>query len=155
MYIPLTLAKAIVFAGHGQRIAEWGRSLESKNVLSTMIVGVHSLTDERLRLHDYLPGFDPERFAANEALFVEDIRRWTKSRLGVALPAERTAIFGVSASGGLALALGLRHPQVYGAILCASRGGGYQPPAPMPFPLPRTYLVAGTQEPFLLDNAKR
>ena len=27
-----------------------------------------------------------------------------------------------------ALALGLRHPDVYGAIFCASPGGGYRPP---------------------------
>ncbi|MEG9436528.1 hypothetical protein JAO29_10190 [Edaphobacter sp. HDX4] len=155
VYIPLTPPEAIVFAGDGQRIAGWGRSLESAMVPSTMIVGVHSLNDERLRLHDYSPGFDPERFAAHETFFVEDVRRWTKARFGVALPAERTAIFGASAGGESALALGLRHPQVYGAILCASPGGGYKPPATMPFPLPRTYLVAGTEEPFFLDNARR
>ena len=82
-----------------------------------MIVGVHGLTDEMLRLHEYSPGFEPERFAAHEKFFVEDVRRWTESRFGVALPAERTAVFGVSAGGELALALGLRHPQVYGASL--------------------------------------
>jgi predicted esterase len=53
----------------------------------------------------------------------------------------------------LALALGLRHPGVYGAIFCASPGGGYKPPDVLPSPLPRTYLVAGTQEPFFLANA--
>ena len=75
--------------------------------------------------------------------------------VGVALPPERTAVFGASAGGELALALGLRHPHVYGAVLCASPGGGYKPPGVMPSPLPRTYLVAGTQEPFFLANAKR
>lgn len=151
---PGTAPEAIVFAADGQRIAEWGRSLENTAVPPTMIVGVHSSTDERTRLHEYSPVFDPGRFAAHEQFFVEDVRRWTKSRFGVALPAERTAIFGVSAGGELALALGLRHPQVYGAILCASPGGGYKPPATMPCPLPRAYLVAGTQEPFFLNNAK-
>lgn len=73
----------------------------------------------------------------------------------MALSAERSAVFGVSAGGELALALGLRHPHVYGAVFCASPGGGYKPPAVMPNPLPRTYLVAGTQEPFFLGNAKR
>jgi enterochelin esterase-like enzyme len=62
---------------------------------------------------------------------------------------------GVSAGAELALALGLRHPNVYGAILAASPGGGYRPPGTMPTPLPRTYLVAGTQEPFFLENAAR
>jgi enterochelin esterase-like enzyme len=108
-----------------------------------------------LRLHEYSPGFEPERFAAHEKFFVEDVRRWAESRFGVALPAECTAVFGASAGGELALALGLRHPHVFGAVLCASPGGGYRPPGIMPSPLPRTYLVAGTQEPFFLANARR
>jgi pimeloyl-ACP methyl ester carboxylesterase len=108
-----------------------------------------------LRLHEYSPGFDPERFAAHERFFVEEVRRWTGSRFGVALPTQRTAVLGVSASGELALALGLRHPDVYGAILCASPGAGYRPPVMMPNSLPRAYFVAGTLEPFFHENATR
>jgi enterochelin esterase-like enzyme len=155
VYVPPDPPEAIVFAGDGQRISKWGRLLEKADVLSTMIVGVHGLTDEMPRLHEYSPGFQPERFAAHERFFVDDVRRWTESQFGVALRTERTAVFGVSAGGEMALALGLRYPQVYGAIFCASPGGGYKPPGVMPSPLPRTYLVAGTQEPFFLDNAKR
>jgi hypothetical protein len=47
--------------------------------------------------------------------------------------------------------LGLRHPDIYGVLFCASPGAGYRPPAPMPSPLPR----AGTHEPFFLENATR
>jgi pimeloyl-ACP methyl ester carboxylesterase len=64
-------------------------------------------------------------------------------------------VFGVSAGGELALAIGLRHPDVYGAIFCASPGAGYQPPGVMPRPLPRAYFVAGTREPFFRENATR
>jgi enterochelin esterase-like enzyme len=120
-----------------------------------MIVGVQGLSDATLRLHEYSPGFEPERFAAHGKFFVEDVRRWTESQFGVALPAERTAVFGVSAGGELALALGLRHLHLYGAVSCASPGGGYKLPGVMPRPLPRTYLVAGTQEPFFLENTRR
>lgn len=170
VYVPPGPPDAIVFAADGQRISKWGRLIEKTDAPSTMIVGVHGLSDEMARLHEYSPGFEPERFAAHEKFFVEDVRRWTELRLGVALPAERTAIFGVSAGGELALALGLRHPDVYGAVFCASPGGGFKPPADMPIcrsaaeelsagtqmcQLPRTYLVAGTQEPFFLDNAVR
>jgi enterochelin esterase-like enzyme len=155
VYIPLTAPEAIVFAGDGQRLAEWGRSLEHATVPPTMIVGVHSPTEETMRLHEYSLGFNPERFGVHESFFVEDVRRLIKSRFEVALPAERTAILGVSAGGELALALGLRHPEVYGAILCASPGGGYKPPAIVPTRIPRTYLVAGTQEPFFLNNARK
>jgi hypothetical protein len=106
VYVPPDPPEAIVFAGDGQRISKWGGLLEKAGIPSTMIVGVHGLTDETLRLHEYSPGFEPERFAAHEEFFVEDVRRWTESRFGVALPTERSAVFGVSAGGELALALG-------------------------------------------------
>ena len=147
-YVPLAPPQAIVFAGDGQLIASWGGILEAADLPPTMIIGAHRVDDEMLRIHEYTPGestaafaFDPERFAAHEKFFVEDVRRWAQSRFDIALPAERTAVFGVSASGELALAMGLRHPDIYGAVFCASPGGGY--------------LVAGMQEPFFLKNATR
>ena len=69
------------------------------------------------------------------------------------MPAERTAVLGVSASGELALALGLRHPDIFGSVLCASPGAGYHPPELLPAHLPHAYVVGGTQEPFFLENA--
>ncbi len=155
VYVPAASPEVIVYAGDGQLISSWGLSLEGSDVPPTMIVGVHRVADETLRLHEYSPGLDPERFAAHEQFIVEDVRRWVGDRFGVELPAERTVVLGVSAGGELALALGLRHPDVYGAILCASPGAGYRPPERLPRPLPRTYLVAGTLEPFFLENATR
>jgi enterochelin esterase-like enzyme len=155
VYVPPHPPAAIVFAGDGQLISQWGGVLEAADVPSTMIVGVHRLADETLRLHEYAPGFDPERFAAHETFFVHDVRRWTASRFDVVLSSRRTAVFGVSAGGELALAIGLRHPDVYGAVFCASPGAGYRPPAVLPGALPRAYLVAGTLEPFFLENATR
>ncbi len=155
VYVPPEPPEAIVFAGDGQLISQWGGVLEAADVPPTMIVGANRSGDETLRLHEYSPGLAPERFAAHEKFFVEDVRAWTLTRFGVALPAGRTAVFGVSASGELALALGLRHPDVYGVIFCASPGGGYRPPEVLPSSIPRTYLVAGTLEPFFLENAIR
>ena len=74
---------------------------------------------------------------------------------GVTFPAERTAVWGASLGAELALAVGLRHSDVYGIVFAASPGGGYRPPEALPSPLPRVYLVAGTQEPFFLGNATR
>jgi enterochelin esterase-like enzyme len=155
VYVPPDPAEAIVFAGDGQLIAPWGRLLEAADVPSTMIVGTHRAVDETLRLHEYSPSFDPARFAAHERFFVDDVGAWARSRFGVALPAERTAVFGVSAGGELALAIGIRHPDRYGAVFAGSPGAGYRPPEVMPGPLPRTYLVAGSLEPFFLENAVR
>jgi enterochelin esterase-like enzyme len=156
VYVPPDPPQAVVFAGDGQLISQWGAFVnEAADVPPTMIVAAHRLADEMERLHEYSPVFDAERFAAHERFFVEDVRKWAWSRFDVALPAERTAVFGVSASGELALAIGLRHPDIYGAIFCASPGGGYRPPGDMQTPLPRAYLVAGTLEPFFQENATR
>ena len=155
VYVPPVSPEAVVFAGDGQLISQWGGVLQAADVPPTMIVGTNRLDDEMARLREYSPVFDAERFEAHEKFFVEDVRQWTRSRFGVELTAERTAVFGVSAGGELALAMGLRHPYIYGAVFCASPGGGYRPPAVMPNSLPRTYLVAGTLEPFFLENATR
>ena len=155
VFLPSDPPQAVVFAGDGQLIAPWGDVVAAADGPPTMIVGAHRLADETLRLHEYSPGFDPQRFAAHEAFFVDEVREWVRSRFGVAPPRERTAVFGVSASGELALAIGLRRPDIYGAVFCASPGAGYRPPAVMPSPLPRTYLVAGAREPFFRENASR
>jgi enterochelin esterase-like enzyme len=155
VYVPPDPPEAIVFAGDGQMITQWGGLLEAADVPSTMIVGAHRVADETQRLHEYSPGFDPERFAAHERFFVYEVREWAWSRFGVALSAARTAVFGVSAGGELALAIGLRHADLYGVIFSGSPGGGYRPADEMTSPLPRTYLVAGTLEPFFRDNAAR
>ena len=161
-YVPPARPEAIVFAGDGQLIASWGSVLEAAELPPTMIIGAHRRDDGMLRLHEYSPGestaaflFDPERFAAHERFFVDDVRGWAQSRFDIALPAARTAVCGVSASGEFALAMGLRHPDIYGAVFCASPGAGYRPPPAMPRSLPRAYLVAGMQEPFFLKNAAR
>lgn len=161
-YVPAAAPEAIVFAGDGQLVESWGGVLSAADLPPTVIVGAHRLEDETLRLHEYSPGrstaeftFDPHRFAAHEKFFTDDVRRWTASRLGVTLPPDRTAVFGVSAGAELALAMGLRHPEIYRTVFGASPGAGFQPPAALPDRLPRTYLVAGTGEPFFLDNATR
>ncbi|SEG76380.1 Enterochelin esterase [Actinacidiphila yanglinensis] len=155
-YVPPGAPEAVVFAGDGQLVPQWAAVLEAAaDVPPTMVVGTHRAADETLRLHEYSPDFDPERFAAHEEFFVHDVPRWARSRFGLALPAERTAVFGVSAGGELALAVALRHPDLYGAVFCASPGAGFRPSAPLPTTLPRAYLVAGTSEPFFRENATR
>lgn len=93
--------------------------LEQASTLSTMIVGVHRTDDpdELVRITEYSPGFDPAKFAAHEAFFVDEVGSWVRSRFGVDLPPERAAGCGVPASAGLAL--GLRHPDRFGSFWAA------------------------------------
>jgi enterochelin esterase-like enzyme len=156
VYVPPDPPDAVVFAGDGGwHTPMLSGRLEADGSRTTMIVGVHGLADDQGRLEEYSPGFDPDRFAAHERFFVDDVRAWTQSRFGVALPSGRTAVWGASAGAELALAIGLRHPHIFGSILAASPGGGYKPPAVFAGPTPRAYLVAGAQEPFFLANAIR
>jgi enterochelin esterase-like enzyme len=156
VYVPPDPAEAVVFAADGAwHITRLSEVLECASAPPTMIVGVHGLSDDDGRLHEYVPGFDAQRFAAHEKFFVGDVGRWVASRFGVALRAERTGVWGASLGGELALAMGLRHPDVYGAVLSASPGAGFLPPEVWPSPLPRVYLVAGRHEQFFLDNATR
>jgi enterochelin esterase-like enzyme len=155
VYVPLEPPQTVVFAGDGQLVSQWGGVLEAAGLPPTMIVGVHRLADETLRLGESSLGFDPGRFDAHERFIVDDVPQWVRERFDVALPANRTAVCGVSASGELALAIGLRNPDNYAAIFCASPGGGYRPPDDLARKIPRTYLVAGTDEPFFLANASR
>jgi enterochelin esterase-like enzyme len=156
VYVPRGEAEAVVFAGDGAwHISRLSEAVEGANAPPTMIVGVHGMPDDDGRLKEYVPEFDPERFAAHEKFFVEDVRAWVQSRFGVALPADRTAVWGASLGGELALAIGLRHADIYGAIFCASPGGGYRPTGELPSSIPRTYLVGGKQEQWFLDHAIR
>jgi enterochelin esterase-like enzyme len=155
VYVPVVRPEAVIYAGDGQLIAAWGEIIEASGAPPTMIVGAHRSPDDTHRLHEYSLDFDPDRFAAHERFFVNDLRAWVLKQFGVNRPNTHTAVFGVSAGGELALALGLRHPAVYGSIFCASPGGGYRPPDVLSSPLPRAYFVAGNQEPFFLDNAVR
>ena len=155
VYVPSRPVEAIVFAGDGQAIAPWGADLDDLDVPATMVVGVHRSADETTRLHEYSPGFDPQRFAAHERFFTRGLPTWIAASFGVALGPRRTAVLGVSAGAELALALGLRHPDLYGAVLCASPGAGYRPPTALPPPIPRAYFVSGDREPFFRANAAR
>ncbi len=157
VFLPTGRPEVVVFSGDGQLISGWGQYLEAANLPPTMIVGAHRTDDkdEMARIREYSAGFDRDLFAAHEHFFVHDVREWVQSKFDIHLPARRTVVSGVSASAEFALAMGLRHPELYGAVFAASPGAGYRPPSPLPSVLPRVYLTAGTLEPFFLDNATR
>lgn len=155
VYLPERPVKAILYSGDGQLLSKWGFDLERDDLPSTMIVGVHRHVNETLRLHEYSPNFDPVRFKAHEDFLIEGVRTWVNSSFGINLPDVRTAAYGVSAGGELALALGIRHSNIFDAVFSASPGAGYKPTDDIISTMPSTYLVAGIQEPFFLENATR
>lgn len=155
-YVPQISVESVVYAADGGwHIQRLGQALEDAGIGSTMVVGVHGLDNDDDRLAEYVPGYDDERFRTHERFFVDQAREWAAEQLGVALPAERTAVWGASLGAEFALAMGLRHPDVYRVVFAASPGAGFRPPAAWPDELPQFYLTAGTREPFFLENAER
>jgi hypothetical protein len=57
-YVPPVPPEAVVFAGDGPLIPQWGRVLQAADLPPTMIIGAHRLGDEMQRLHEYSPVFD-------------------------------------------------------------------------------------------------
>lgn len=156
VYLPSRPVEAVVFtADGGWHISRLVDALEGADAPSTMIVGVHGRDDDEGRFSEYLPGVDDARFAEHEEFFVNEVAEWIRSRFGVSMSADRTGVWGASLGGEFALALGVRHPDVYGAVFSASPGGGYRPTASLEDVLPSFYLVAGQQEPFFAENAER
>ena len=96
VYVPPDPPEAVVYAAdggwHTERLA---KALEaSAERLATVVVGVHGLDDDDGRLHEYVERFGRERFQAFERFFVEEVRTWVASKLGVEFAAERTAVWG-------------------------------------------------------------
>jgi enterochelin esterase-like enzyme len=158
-YVPPAPVEAVVFAAdggwHTARLVE-AMEASSPPTVPTMIVGVHGLDDDGGRFTEYVPGVDADRFAAHEAFFTDEVPAWVRRRFGVELVRDRTAVWGASLGGEFALAMGMRHPDRFGAVFCASPGGGYRPPDSLAgSSLPAFALVAGEQEPFFAENAER
>lgn len=155
IYVPKLPPEIIVFACDGQEISQWGSDLETTDLPPVMIIGIHRCEDETQRLHEYTPVFDAERFGAHEKFLLDEVRPWALSHINVSLPAQRTVFCGISAGGELSLAMGFRHPGVFGVVFSCSPGVGYRPPEVLPASRPAVYLVAVDKEPFFLENAKR
>lgn len=153
IFLPNHPIEAIIYCGDGQLLPTWGFDLERDNLPSTMIVGIHRHADETHRLDEYSANFDPIKFKLHEDFLINDVRSWVNNTFKIKETSVRIWAYGVSASGELALALGVRHPNIFDAVFSASPGAGYKPKDEKIDTMPPTYLVAGIQEPFFLKNA--
>lgn len=159
LYTPAEPPAAVVFAADGgwhteRLVAALERDAGSHPPIA--IVGVSGRDDDDGRFAEYVPGVDSTRFDVHESFFLDDVPAWL-SEQGVIPDPTRTAVWGASLGGEFALSMGVRHPDRFAAVFCASPGGGFRPDgnlangeAPRP-----AYFVAGEQEPFFAENAQR
>ena len=159
VYVPSAPVEAVVFLADGgwhlSRLVDAVEAAGTGASATTMLVGVHGKNDDDGRFTEYVPSVDPARFAEHETFFAEAVPAWVRSHFGVALDADRTAVWGASLGGELALAMGVRHPELFGTAFSASPGGGYRPTPELASALRSVYLVAGREEPFFAENATR
>lgn len=131
--------------------------IEEGQVVPTLLVGVASAESypANRRGLELVPGADETVFGQFEQLFTEEVRAWAETTLGASQEREQRAILGVSNGGLFALAMVVRHPDLYGIVFPFSAGAsaGFEPPAidPEAIRLPlRIYSTAGTLEPLFL-----
>jgi hypothetical protein len=94
------------------------------------------------RARAYIDRIDPPYFEAHMRYVVETVLPWAAERVDPALP--RVA-FGVSNGAAWSAAAGVRHPEVFAAVLAFSIGNA--PGTPVPADPPPFALVAGRLEP--------
>jgi len=145
----------VIFCADGQAVPGFAPELlaaiRAGEVPPVVLIGVHSHPVWRAR--EYLDHLDTERFADHEQFFVAEVSAWGRDRLKLNLERAKCAVFGFSNGGALALSLGAKYRDRFGAVIAFSIAGG---PHRVPAneyncrPIPKYYLSAGTREkPFL------
>ncbi len=155
----------VVYAADGEAIDWFARVLEplieAGRIPPVVVVGVHSggyvggvpdfknyEQEKDLRVQEYVPGFNPGRFADHERFFCEELPGWAEKEFAASPSRDDRAVFGVSNGGRFAVEMGLRHPDLFGHIFGFSVAGDDQFPN---LPLgndgqPRYYLASGLWE---------
>ena len=116
------------------------------------LVGVRA--SPQMRSHEYVFGFnnDTTRFIAHEQFFIRDVMAWAEKTLPVATDRDHRFIWGASNGGAFAVAMGLRHPELFSRVFASSPVFELVP-ASAEANLPRFYLAAGTFEGTSRDRA--
>ena len=141
-----------------------------------LVVGIHSdpgpimpdpakpgeyLPDARSR--EYLPSVDSARFAAHERWMLDEVIPHAERTYGAPGERNRRALFGFSNGATFAAAMGLSHPDRFGAVIALSPGGGAKAFAAIPrstsrdrraLQTPRLYVSGGLYEPGFRTNAR-
>ena len=154
----------VVYVADGQAVQGLAPYLEpyilDGSLPPMLLVGVHnapSVGGRDIRMEEYLPGINPQRFAAHEQFFTQEVRVWAESKWGASTNPDERAVFGFSNGGVFAAAMGIAHPELYHAAIPFSPGLN-------PFDVwtdaevctdVTYYFVAGTLEPNFHRNTVR
>jgi enterochelin esterase-like enzyme len=119
----------VVYVADGQSVLGLAPYLEpyilDGSLPPTILVGVYnapSVGGRDIRAEEYLPGINPERFAAHEQFFTQEVREWAETRWGASSNPDERAVFGFSNGGVFAAAMGIAHPELYHAAIPFSPG---------------------------------
>ena len=131
----------------------------SRRLPAVLLVGVHpgknllggddpQVSDTRAL--EYLIGFGKtdERFEAHERFFINEVIPWAEAKFGAPKDRNRRAVWGASNGGSFALAMGLRHSDVFGHVIAFSPtwSGNLSTPKWTRAEVPSHYLLFGTLE---------
>lgn len=119
--------------------------------IETGFAGPNDPPGTDVRSMEYLMDYERgnARFLAHEHHVFDEVMPWAEAKLGAPRDRERRAVWGISNSGGWAVTMGLRHPDVLGVVLAFSPGGshGTIPDGARFTPSVRFMLYGGTLEP--------
>ncbi len=130
----------------------------SRRLPPVLLVGVHygkilpgndpQVSDTRAL--EYLIGFGKTdaRFEAHERFFINEVVPWAESKFDVPKTSDKRAVFGASNSGSFALAMGIKHPEIFGHVIAFSPtwSKNLSPPSWTRENSPSHYLLVGTLE---------
>jgi enterochelin esterase-like enzyme len=170
----------VIYMADGQSLPEYAPLLDTliliRRLPRLLVVGINSdpgrimpdpakpgeyLPDGRSR--EYLPGVDSTRFAAHERFLLDEVLPHVERTYGAPSARNRRALFGFSNGATFGAAMGLSHPDRFGAVIAFSPGGGAKSFAAIPRfagqgrrPVrgPKLYVSGGMYEASFLTNAR-
>lgn len=152
---------AVVYIADGKSVQLMAPYVEpliiSRRLPPVLLVGVHNgkvlpgnrnVNDFRGREYLLRFGETDERFMAHERFLIEEVLPWAEAKFNAPKDKNKRAVFGASNGGSFALAMGIRHPEIFGHIIAFSATWSLNLSTPnwKPTQAPSQYLLVGALE---------
>ncbi len=124
---PQTAAPVVVLCFDGQAVPTLGQSVQQfspRTFPPCVLIGVHS--DPQLRSKEYIAGNNTDIFEAHEAFVIDELIPWACREYSLKLERRRTAVWGCSNGGTLAMTMSTAYPEVFSCIFAFSVAGGME-----------------------------